>query len=118
MAEYIQGVSERVKAKKENLKRKIEEKLEIADRPTKKYLFEDSKFFDEAEEQVEEVKSAVASAIKEGIKSGSGSSSSSSFSSSSSSLSKPKSNADIKGKGKVKEVVVEKKAPAKKLGMW
>ncbi|KAF9172460.1 hypothetical protein BGX21_005330 [Mortierella sp. AD011] len=101
MAEYVQGEAERTKAKKENLKRKIEEKLEIAERPTRKYRFEDSKFFDEAEEQVEEVKSAVAAAIKESLKTnGAG-------------------QADVKGKGKAKEVVVEKKkAPAKSLGMW
>ncbi|KAF9355780.1 hypothetical protein BGX26_006130 [Mortierella sp. AD094] len=101
MAEYVQGEAERTKTKKENLKRKIEEKLEIAERPTRKYRFEDSKFFDEAEEQVEEVKSAVAAAIKESLKTGGAGP------------------ADVKGKGKAKEVVVEKKkAPAKSLGMW
>jgi len=116
MAEYVRGEPERKRARKEELKRKIEEKLELADRPTRKHRFEDAKFFDEAEEQVEEVKSAVAAAFKESLKNGSRSSSSSSSSSSSVSASK--------GKGKAKkqdsddeEVVVKKKA-VKSLGMW
>lgn len=100
MAEYLKSEPEREKAKRENLKRKIEEKLELADRPTRKHRFEDAKFFDESEEQVEEVKSAVAAAIKESMKAGAA-------------------GVDSKGKGKAKEVVVEKKkAPAKSLGMW
>ncbi|KAF9955075.1 hypothetical protein BGZ72_004030 [Mortierella alpina] len=100
MADYLKSEPEREKAKRENLKRKIEEKLELADRPTRKHRFEDSKFFDESEEQVEEVKSAVAAAIKESMKAGAA-------------------DVDSKGKGKAKEVVVEKKkAPAKSLGMW
>ncbi|KAF9961545.1 hypothetical protein BGZ65_010522, partial [Modicella reniformis] len=97
MAEYMQKEPERERAKKESLKRKIEEKLELAERPTRKHRFEDSKFFDEAEEQVEEVKNAVAEAIK---KAGT---------------------VDVKGKGKAKEVIVEKKEKkpvAKSLGMW
>ncbi|KAF9099009.1 hypothetical protein BGX27_000697 [Mortierella sp. AM989] len=107
MAEYVQGESERTKAKKENLKRKIEEKMEIADRPTRKHRFEDSKFFDEAEEQVEEVKSAVAAAIKESLKNGGTKAATAST------------NEDLKGKGKAKAVVVEKKkSPPKSLGMW
>ncbi|KAF9928796.1 hypothetical protein BGZ67_006761 [Mortierella alpina] len=100
MAEYLKSEPEREKAKRESLKRKIEEKLELADRPTRKHRFEDAKFFDESEEQVEEVKSAVAAAIKESMKAGAA-------------------GMDSKGKGKAKEVVVEKKkAPAKSLGMW
>ncbi|KAK3829222.1 MAG: telomere stability and silencing-domain-containing protein [Benniella sp.] len=98
MAEYIQKEPERAKAKKESLKRKIEEKLEVAERPTRKHRFEDSKYFDDAEEQVEEVKSAVAAAIKNTV------------------------TADVKGKGKgkAKEEVVEKKksTAVKSLGMW
>ncbi|KAF9964709.1 hypothetical protein BGZ70_006061 [Mortierella alpina] len=100
MAEYLKSEPEREKAKRENLKRKIEEKLELADRPTRKHRFEDAKFFDESEEQVEEVKSAVAAAIKESMKAGAA-------------------GVDQKGKRKAKEVAVEKKkAPAKSLGMW
>ncbi|KAG0246692.1 telomere stability and silencing-domain-containing protein [Mortierella sp. GBAus27b] len=99
MAEYIQKEPERAKAKKESLKRKIDEKLEVAERPTRKHRFEDSKFFDETEEQVDEVKSAVAAAIK---KAGAAAAA-----------------VDVKGKGKAKEVVAaEKKSKAKSLGMW
>ncbi|KAF9180333.1 hypothetical protein BGZ51_006055 [Haplosporangium sp. Z 767] len=97
---------EREKAKRENLKRKIEEKLELAERPTRKHRFEDSKFFDEAEEQVEEVKSAVAAAIKESMKATGAAASNST-------------NANVKGKGKAKDTVGEKKKVAvKSLGMW
>ncbi|KAG0304357.1 hypothetical protein BGZ98_005613 [Dissophora globulifera] len=101
MAEFVQQEPEREKARKENLKRKIEEKMEIAERPTRKHRFEDSKFFDEAEEQVEEVKSAVAAAIKDSLKSAAAGAK------------------DIKGKGKAKDIVVEKtKSPLKSMGMW
>ncbi|KAG0210205.1 hypothetical protein BGX28_009510 [Mortierella sp. GBA30] len=102
MADYLKGEPEREKAKRENLKRKIEEKLELAERPTRKHRFEDSKFFDEAEEQVEDVKSAVAAAIKESMKAGAAV-------------------AGVKGKGKAKakdEVAEKKKAPVKSFGMW
>lgn len=116
MAEYVRGEPERKRARKEELKRKIEEKLELADRPARKHRFEDAKFFDESEEQVEEVKSAVAAAIKESLKAGSTSPTGASSSSSSGS--------DSKGKGKAKkqdsddeDVVVKKKA-VKSLGMW
>ncbi|KAI7823819.1 telomere stability and silencing-domain-containing protein [Gamsiella multidivaricata] len=103
IAEYVQKEPERQKAKKESLKRKIEEKLELAERPTRKHRFEDSKFFDESEEQVEGVKSAVAAAIKESMKAGATGKA-----------------VDTKGKGKAKETVVvaEKKKSAKSLGMW
>ncbi|KAF8932391.1 hypothetical protein BGZ58_007089 [Dissophora ornata] len=108
MAEYVQAEPEREKVRKENLKRKIEEKLELAERPTRKHRFEDSKFFDESEEQVEEVKSAVAAAIKESMKSGATSTASA------------KAAALGKGKGKAKEVVEKtmKKSPVKSMGMW
>ncbi|KAF9551957.1 hypothetical protein EC957_000102 [Mortierella hygrophila] len=116
MAEYVRGEPERKKARKEEMKRKIEEKLELADRPARKHRFEDAKFFDESEEQVEEVKSAVAAAIKESLKAGSTSPTGASSSSSSGS--------DSKGKGKAKkqgsddeDAVVKKKA-VKSLGMW
>ncbi|KAF9292706.1 hypothetical protein BGZ88_006225 [Linnemannia elongata] len=115
MAEYVRGEPERKRARKEELKRKIEEKLELADRPARKHRFEDAKFFDESEEQVEEVKSAVAAAIKESLKAGSTSPTGASSASSSGS--------DSKGKGKAKkqdiddDVVVKKKA-VKSLGMW
>ncbi|ORZ20897.1 telomere stability and silencing-domain-containing protein [Lobosporangium transversale] len=139
IAEYVQQEPERERARKESLKRKIEEKLELAERPTRKHRFDDSKFFDEAEEQVEEVKSAVAAAIKANMKSrstsppspsGSTSSSSSSSSSSSPSSSSSSSSAaaaaaanigDLKGKGKGKEKAKEvapRKPVIKKLGMW
>ncbi|KAG0251773.1 hypothetical protein BG011_007380 [Mortierella polycephala] len=106
MAEYLKKAPEREKAKRENLKRKIEEKLELAERPTRKHRFEDSKFFDEAEEQVEEVKSAVAAAIKESMKATGAAASNST-------------NADVKGKGNAKNAVGEKKKVAvKSLSMW
>ncbi|KAF9925512.1 hypothetical protein FBU30_004731 [Linnemannia zychae] len=117
MAEYVRGEPERKKARKEEIKRKIEKKLELADRPTRKHRFEDSKFFDESEEQVEEVKNAVAAAIKESLKAKPSSESSASSASSSS--------PDSKGKGKAKkqedsdddeDIIVKKKA--KSLGMW
>lgn len=114
MAEYVRGEPERKRARKEELKRKIEEKLELADRPARKHRFEDAKFFDESEEQVEEVKSAVAAAIKESFKAGSTSPTGASSSSGS----------DSKGKGKAKkqdsddEGVVVKKKAVKSLGMW
>ncbi|KAF9104885.1 hypothetical protein BGX29_001085 [Mortierella sp. GBA35] len=119
MADYVRGEPERKRARKEELKRKIEEKLELADRPARKHRFEDSKFFDESEEQVEEVKNAVAAAIKESLKASGSSSSSSSASSSGS-------GSNSKGKGKAKkqddsdddEVVVVKKKAVKALGMW
>ncbi|KAF9130117.1 hypothetical protein BGW39_003477 [Mortierella sp. 14UC] len=119
MAEYVRGEPERKKARKDELKRKIEEKLELADRPMRKHRFEDAKFFDQAEEQVEEVKNAVAAAIKESLKAGSGSPPSSSGSASGSS-------SGAKGKGKAKKVdsdddeedVVVKKKAVKSLGMW
>ncbi|KAI1318369.1 hypothetical protein EDD11_006707 [Mortierella claussenii] len=114
MAEYVQQEPEREKARKETLKRKIEEKLEMAERPTRKHRFEDSKFFDEAEEQVEEVKSAVAASIKASMKTGSSSSSSSS----SSSASSPTAAGNGKGKGKAIEALEKKKPMAKSLGMW
>ncbi|KAF9427324.1 hypothetical protein BGZ94_005131 [Podila epigama] len=133
MAEYLRQEPEREKAKKESLKRKIEEKQELASRPTRKHRFEDSKFFDEAEEQVEDVKNAVAAALKESLKASSSSSSASS-SSSSSSLKRSGSgsdsgsdsgmasssslSADIKGKGKAKDVTPVTKKPAKSLSMW
>ncbi|KAF8928575.1 hypothetical protein BGZ47_001532 [Haplosporangium gracile] len=116
MAEYVRGEPERKRARKEELKRKIEEKLELADRPARKHRFEDAKFFDESEEQVEEVKSAVAAAIKESLKAGSTSPTGTSSS--------PSSGSDSKGKGKVmkqdsddEDVVVKKKA-VKSLDMW
>ncbi|KAF9971918.1 DNA binding protein [Actinomortierella ambigua] len=98
VAEYVQKEAEREKDKKEKLKRKIDEKLEYADRPSKKHRFEDSKFFDESEEQVEGIKNAVAEALKETMKN----------------------NANHKGKGKAEAV---EPAPAKPktnqpLGMW
>ncbi|KAF9580713.1 hypothetical protein BGW38_002524 [Lunasporangiospora selenospora] len=104
MAEYLQQEPERQRAKKENLKRKIEEKLEIADRPSRKHRFEDSKFFDEAEEQIEDVKDAVAAALKENLN---GKTS--------------KATTDFKGKGKAKaddKPLSKGKAPVKSLGMW
>ncbi|KAG0302672.1 hypothetical protein BGZ97_002225 [Linnemannia gamsii] len=117
MAEYVRGEPERKKARKEELKRKIEEKLELADRPARKHRFEDAKFFDESEEQVEEVKSAVAAAIKESLKAGSTSPTGASSGSSSS-------GSDSKGKGKAKkqdsddeDIIVRKKA-VRSLGMW
>ncbi|KAK3831863.1 MAG: telomere stability and silencing-domain-containing protein [Linnemannia gamsii] len=122
MAEYVRGEPERKKARKDELKRKIEEKLELADRPMRKHRFEDAKFFDESEEQVEEVKNAVAAAIKESLKAGSGSGSTSSLSSAGSASS---SGSGSKGKGKAKkaddsddeDIVVKKKA-VKSMGMW
>ncbi|KAG0273785.1 hypothetical protein BGZ95_010401 [Linnemannia exigua] len=120
MAEYVRGEPERKKARKDELKRKIEEKLELADRPMRKHRFEDAKFFDESEEQVEEVKSAVAAAIKESLKAGSGSGSTASLSSAGSA-----SSSGSKGKGKAKKVddsddedVVVKTKAVKSLGMW
>jgi len=125
MAEYLQQEPEREKAKKESLKRKIEEKLEKADRPTRKHRFEDAKFFDQLEENVEEVKSAVAQAIKESLKpkymgsSSAGSGSSSGSGSEKESSSSSAGSSSSKGKGKAVEPVEEKKkVVVKSLSMW
>ncbi|KAF9387929.1 hypothetical protein CPC16_006772 [Podila verticillata] len=119
MAEYLRQQPEREKAKKESLKRKIEEKQELANRPTRKHRFEDTKFFDETEEQVEDVKSAVAAAIKESLKASSSSSNGSGSGSDSGVVSPPSSGSDVKGKGKAKVVApVVKKPAAKSMSMW
>lgn len=120
MAEYLRQEPEREKAKKESLKRKIEEKQELANRPTRKHRFEDTKFFDETEEQVEDVKNAVAAAIKESLKASTSSSSNGSGSGSDSgAVSPPSSGSDVKGKGKAKDVApVVKKPAAKSMSMW
>ncbi|KAG0222955.1 hypothetical protein BGW42_006183 [Actinomortierella wolfii] len=101
VADYVAKEAEREKLKKENMKRKIDEKLEFADRPAKKHRFEDSKFFDESEEQVEGIKNAVAEALKETMKNGA--------------------NGKDKGKGKAKAVEPEPtkaKNNSHALGMW
>ncbi|KAG0351891.1 hypothetical protein BG005_008634 [Podila minutissima] len=120
MAEYLRQQPEREKAKKESLKRKIEEKQELANRPTRKHRFEDTKFFDETEEQVEDVKNAVAAAIKESLKASSSSSNASGSGSGSDSgaVSPPSSGSDAKGKGKAKDVAPVKKPAAKSMSMW
>ncbi|KAG0257328.1 hypothetical protein DFQ27_005197 [Actinomortierella ambigua] len=99
VADYVQKEAEREKDRKEKLKRKIDEKLEFADRPSKKHRFEDSKFFDESEEQVEGIKNAVAEALKETMRNGT----------------------SHKGKGKAKATEPELTKPKKNaqpLGMW
>ncbi|KAG0337660.1 hypothetical protein BG000_005144 [Podila horticola] len=120
MAEYLRQEPEREKAKKESLKRKIEEKHELANRPTRKHRFEDTKFFDETEEQVEDVKNAVAAAIKESLKASTSSSNASGSGSGSDSglVSPPSSGSDTKGKGKAKDVAPVKKPAAKSMSMW
>ncbi|KAG0348744.1 hypothetical protein BG004_004320 [Podila humilis] len=133
MADYLSKEPEREKEKKESLKRKIEEKQELASRPTRKHRFEDSKFFDETEEQVEDVKNAVATAIRDSLRApssssslnGSGSSSkdnnnNNNDKASSRSTSASSGTANGKGKGKAIDVVtpVVKKPAAKKLSMW
>ncbi|KAG0098973.1 hypothetical protein BGZ93_009679 [Podila epicladia] len=120
MAEYLRQQPEREKAKKESLKRKIEEKQELANRPTRKHRFEDTKFFDETEEQIEDVKNAVAAAIKESLKASPSSSNASGSGSRSDSeaVSPPSSGSDAKGKGKAKDVAPVKKPAAKSMSMW
>ncbi|KAG0040703.1 hypothetical protein BGZ82_011241 [Podila clonocystis] len=119
MAEYLRQEPEREKAKKESLKRKIEEKQELANRPTRKHRFEDTKFFDETEEQVEDVKNAVAAAIKESLKASSSSNASGSGSGSDAgAVSPPSSGSDVKGKGKAKDLAPVKKPAVKSMSMW
>ncbi|KAG0052161.1 hypothetical protein BGZ83_002934 [Gryganskiella cystojenkinii] len=145
MAEYLQKEPEREKAKRDSLKRKIEEKLEVAERQTtKSRKLLDREFEEQYEQDVLQVKSAVAQAIKESLKpkymggggaavgasssAGKRSSSASSGSGSddeeeekaagSSSSSTSVSSSSAKGKSKLIETETKKKVAVKSLSMW
>ncbi|RCI03995.1 hypothetical protein CU098_002627, partial [Rhizopus stolonifer] len=62
LQQELEAIPEREKEKRENLKRKIDKALK--EREPKKYLFDDNQFLQNAEEMVDQVKSAVSDAIK------------------------------------------------------